>query len=281
LGYSVSMNVFLSWSGSKSKAIAEILQKYLPCIINQVKPWMSNHQIDAGAKWSAEIAKNLESSNVGICCITADNQGAPWILFEAGAISKLTTVGLAIVLRIDLKTSDVVGPLSQFHSISLEQEDIWKMITTINKAGPSVSEPTLRLTFDAFWKLINADIEEALSAHATKAPAKRPDNEMIEELLELARRQDVANQLLMSRTELIDLRLEQKEQRDAFGITSAGTLNTIYGQSLNNPFAKPFSALDALSSMSRLNPIYADRVPRREVAAAHQDIENDTDDKNE
>jgi hypothetical protein len=54
------MNVFLSWSGAKSKAVAEILKKYLPSMINQVEPWLSSQQIDAGARWSAEIAKNLE-----------------------------------------------------------------------------------------------------------------------------------------------------------------------------------------------------------------------------
>jgi hypothetical protein len=154
---------------------------------------------------------------------------------------------------------------------------------------PASAAATLRLTFDAFWKQINAEIEEA---HATKAPAKRPDSEVIEELSELARRQDIANQLLVSRTELIDLRLEQ--QRDASPITSAGAYNTLYGQPVRSLFVKPFSALEALSSLSRAILIFTEdgkmvlplsppnsNVPRTAAAAAHRDIEHDTDDKNE
>ena len=104
------MHVFLSWSGAKSKAVAEILKKYLPSMINEAEPWLSNQQIDPGSRWGPEIAKNLEIANIGISCITAENQNAPWILFEAGAITKSTTVGRAIVLRIDLKTTEVTGP---------------------------------------------------------------------------------------------------------------------------------------------------------------------------
>jgi hypothetical protein len=283
------MNVFLSWSGSKSEAIAEILKKYLPSIINQVKPWLSSRQIDAGARWSAEIAKSLEQSNVGILCVTADNQTAPWILFEAGAISKVTNVGLAIVVRIDLKASEVLPPLSQFQSISLEREDIWKMITTINNAGSTlVPETTLQTTFDALWSRISAEIEGALSAHATKAPARRADHEMIEELLELVRRQDVANQLLVSRTALIDLRLEQKEQRDALGITSASAYSGLYGQAASNSL-DAYSRLNMLSSLSPKNTIYTDdtnmtllsTAPLTTPIAAPRDVEHDTDHKDE
>jgi hypothetical protein len=278
------MNVFLSWSGSKSKAIAEILQKYLPSIINRVKPWLSAQHIDAGARWSAEIAKSLESSNIGILCVTADNQNAPWILFEAGAISKLTASGLAIVLRIDLKASEVVPPLGQFQSIGLERDEIWKMITTINKAGSSlISETTLRTTFDALWNQINAEIEEALNAHASKPPATRSDREMIEEVLALVRSQDAANQRLYLRLTKIDKRLEN-DQLDS--VLSAGAYNGLYGQPANNPLLKPFSALDLLRSVAKVNTIYAEvppaNVPRREAAAADQDIEHDNDDnKNE
>jgi hypothetical protein len=251
------MNVFLSWSGSKSEAIAEILKKYLPSIINQVKPWLSSQHIDAGSRWSAEIAKNLEQSNVGILCVTADNQTAPWILFEAGAISKLTTVGLAIVVRIDLKASEVLPPLSQFQSISLEREDIWKMITTINKAGSTlVPETILETTFDALWDRINSEMEGALSAHATKAPAKRSDKEMIEEVLELVRRQDVAFQLLDSRLEIIDLRLEHRETWKGLPITSASDYKNLYTLS-NMALSKPGSIADLIRPLANVNSIYS------------------------
>ena len=53
-----NMNVFLSWSGDASRALAEILHGLLPTALPLVKPWMSS-DIPKGARQDAEIAKNL------------------------------------------------------------------------------------------------------------------------------------------------------------------------------------------------------------------------------
>jgi hypothetical protein len=99
----------------------------------------------------------------------------------------------------------------------------------------------------------------------------------------LARSQDAANQRLYLRLTKSDKRLEN-DQLDS--VLSAGAYNGLYGQPANNPLLKPFSALDLLRSVAKVNTIYAEvppaNVPRREAAAADQDIEHDNDDnKNE
>jgi hypothetical protein len=276
------MKVFLSWSGPKSRAVTETLKKYLPSLINEAEPWLSTQEIEAGARWSAEIAKNLEISNIGICCLTAENQNAPWILFEAGAIAKLTTIGRAIVLRIDLRTTEITGPLSQFQSLSLDQEDIWKMVGTINKSGsPPVSESTLRTSFDALWPQIDAGFKEAVKIPSVKPTAERSSQELLEEILDLSRRQHNVSQDVTSRLALIDLRLEHAELSQ----TSPG-VSSLYGQASAQTILNRLpTSYDRLIALAGLNPIYRDPLPTDSRGAddaikpeGETELEDNTDD---
>ena len=198
------MHVFVSWSGTKSHEVAKVFQTYLPSIINEVVPWLSSKDIGTGASWSREIGSNLELSNIGIVCLTAENQHAPWINFEAGAIAKLTTVGKAMVLRIDLESTDVEGPLGQFQSVPLDKDGVWKLVSDINQASgkePVVSGDTLRRTFDALWPSMEMEFDRIRAQVASPAKARRTSESMLEELLELNRMQD-------SHLDLVSARLE-------------------------------------------------------------------------
>ncbi|ADW68995.1 toll/interleukin-1 receptor domain-containing protein [Granulicella tundricola] len=193
------MRVFLSWSGPKSRAVAELLKKYLPSLNNTVDPWLSSKEISTGARWSSEIAANLEAANIGVICVTAENQNEPWILFEAGAVSKLTTVGRAMVLRIGMKATDITGPLSQFQSVGTERDDIWKLVVDINgaAAGNAVPESTISLTFNAIWPTLQGELDQVTKQASADAP-ERSQDEIMQELLTLARRQEQSSQLLLN-----------------------------------------------------------------------------------
>ena len=82
------MKVFISWSGSQSKELAEAIREWIPNVIQAVSPYFTPSDIEKGTRWSNDIAKELESSSIGILCITRENIRAPWIMFEAGALSK-------------------------------------------------------------------------------------------------------------------------------------------------------------------------------------------------
>jgi hypothetical protein len=84
------MEIFLSWSGHRSKAVAEALRLWLPKVNPAFKPWLSTADIDKGARWASNVAERLEAARAGIVCLTPSNLHADWILWEAGALSKTT-----------------------------------------------------------------------------------------------------------------------------------------------------------------------------------------------
>ena len=105
--------VFISWSGELSHKLGDALRNWLPSALQFVKPYFTPEDIEKGAKWGAEIAKELETSNIGIVCLTRDNTEKPWILFEAGALSKSIEKNYVCTLLFDLDPADVIPFLIQ------------------------------------------------------------------------------------------------------------------------------------------------------------------------
>jgi len=82
------MKVFISWSGKDSSKFGEALRDWLPAVLQFVKPYFTPSDIEKGARWNSEIAKELESSKMGIICVTRENLHSDWVLFEAGALAR-------------------------------------------------------------------------------------------------------------------------------------------------------------------------------------------------
>ena len=64
------LDVFISWSGERSRVFAEALRNWIPKIMNAVEPWLSSSDIEKGARWGVDVATKLEASKVGIICLT-------------------------------------------------------------------------------------------------------------------------------------------------------------------------------------------------------------------
>ena len=155
------MKVFISWSGSTSKAIAEALHGWIPNVIQAVEPWVSSENIEKGARWSTDMAKQLEETKVGVICLTPDNIEAPWILFEAGALSKTLEQTYVCPYLFGVKPSNLKGPLVQFQTTNADETDTQKLVLTINKAleEQALSNKQLEESFKTWWPRLKEKLD--------------------------------------------------------------------------------------------------------------------------
>lgn len=230
------MKVFISWSGEKSKAVATKLHEWIPDIINYVEPWLSLEDIDAGARWNKEIAEELSETKFGILCLTKSNSEAPWLLFEAGALAKTIDDNTFVCpFLIDMEPSDIPkGPLTQFQWKRANEDGSIELIKTINKAlgDDKLSNARLERTFKKFWTDLN-DVLEDLPDEANIGEEKRPQEEMIEEILDAVRS--------MSR------RNTSQDIISSMIIGQQGTLLDSTGEGDNGTITLPLSFAEALA----------------------------------
>ena len=188
------MKVFISWSGTLSWKVAVVFRDWLPSVIQSLEPYVSSEDIDKGARWSTDIAKELEDSTFGILCVTKENLEAPWLSFEAGALSKTMEKALVTPFLFDIKRSEVKGPILQFQSTVFQKEDIKKMVQTLNKAcGDSgISEALLDKAFEVWYPTLERELTELKNQNLSvneddKTEEVSHASEILEEILDLSR----------------------------------------------------------------------------------------------
>ena len=123
------MEIFISWSGQRSKAVAELLKKWIKMVIQGTDPWISTQDLESGSLWLSEINQQLSTSATGIVCITQENKTAPWIHFEAGALAKGLTKARVCTFLIDLQSEDIANPLGQFNHTLPTRDSMWKLLS--------------------------------------------------------------------------------------------------------------------------------------------------------
>lgn len=194
------MKVFLSWSGETSHKVALIFRDWLPSVIQSVEPYVSSEDIDKGTRWSTDIAKELEESSYGILFVTSSNIEAPWLNFEAGALSKAFSKSNVSPFLFNVKRSEIKsGPLLQFQSTIYNKEDVYKLIHGINKATDrtSLSESRLKNIFEVWWAQLDSKLKtlnEEVASRSSSNEENFKNNgvlqaDILEEILELTRTQ--------------------------------------------------------------------------------------------
>jgi hypothetical protein len=181
--------VFISWSGEISREIAEELRNWIPSVLQFAKPYFTPNDIEKGSKWGAEISKKLSEANVGIVCLTKENYQKPWILFEAGALSKDLEHSKVCSILFGMENTDVTGPLTTFQTTEFRQEDFRKMMKSINESGgeSKLSDETFDRVFSMWWPELEQKVTQILEMDRDREQEVRTDRELLEEILLLSR----------------------------------------------------------------------------------------------
>jgi len=183
------MQIFISWSGEKSKQIGEAFRHWLPEVIQSVKPYFTPDDVAKGQRWAADIADSLHSSQFGLFCLTAENLTAPWLLFEAGAVSKDSREGKVCPLLFGVDPAQLAGPLLQFQATPYSRDEVLKFMKAVN-ADISVPLDEVKLTraFDRCWDELDQKIQTILATEVQgQSPPLRSLQDMVEETLSIVR----------------------------------------------------------------------------------------------
>ncbi len=203
------MKIFISWSGERSKYIAESIRLWIPKVIQAVKLWMSNEDIESGKRWSSEIMQELENSKFGIICITPENQLNPWLMFESGALSKTLDQTYVCPIIYDMMPSEISSPLSQFQARNVDKEGIFKLIKTINNAldKNSIKEEELEEIFNVWWPQLESKINNCPPYEGIKIKERTPDD-ILKELVDNTREQLRREELRLEKNKRLDEKID-------------------------------------------------------------------------
>jgi len=161
------LRVFLSWSLPRSGAVAQAFRDWLPSVLQNVRPYYTPDDIGKGSRWASEVRSELEESDFGLIFLTPENLSSPWILFEAGALSKLEKSKVAPIL-IDLEPTDVSGPIAQMQLTKFNKDECFKLVEALNRALDSRAlDPSVLINvFEKWWPELN---EKSTSRNTDRA----------------------------------------------------------------------------------------------------------------
>ncbi|NEB39921.1 TIR domain-containing protein [Streptomyces sp. SID14515] len=212
------MKVFLSWSGERSRKVAEALKDWIPDVIQEIDPWVSSQDIAKGGKGIEEITHELAATDFGIICVTPENEASRWINFEAGSLAKQFKIAHVAPFLINMKIADLTGPLSKFQAtVGESRDDVRKLIGDINRAsaGRMVAEDRLERAFTRSWPELEQALLDACRApllEGTQHSIERSDAEMLEEILLLVRKQEYRGTNLEGKTNQAEEKLSRSRR---------------------------------------------------------------------
>lgn len=184
------MKVFLSWSGARSREVATLLSDWLCCVIQAARPWISSRDIDRGSLWFGEINDQLKDTTVGIICITHENKGRPWILFEAGALAKGLSTSRVCTFLVDLEPKDIEDPLAQFNHTFPNKASVLSLVKTLNGTlgTGALDSRILEQVFATYWPQFEEGFKKVLKETEDTPPSKpRAKEDVLGEILENTR----------------------------------------------------------------------------------------------
>ena len=162
------INIFISYSGEKSRKMAEAFKKWLPSVHHVFQPFISHIDIMSSI-WIDDLRNALNTADAGILCVTMENMENPWLMFEAGALlMSKSNHSVVIPFLLEKEYTELKSPLNLFHTRHFEKGSIKGLLNNLvtvyqNKYGIS---PEMRSFFDEQFErlycLFEADLNRLL-----------------------------------------------------------------------------------------------------------------------
>jgi hypothetical protein len=225
------LKVFISWSGN-SRGVAQAINKALPSLFDKASPWISTDN-RSGSIWLPAIDAQLTDTDFGIVCVSKANQHAPWLNFEAGALSRRVDAKreLMPVLLIDFDSmNEVEGPVTGFQMQMATVDGFFAIMKDLNSCelGPNISEKILRSRVELAWLDIEKEVRKVRESQSSTQVVERTDSEKIDEVLDVVRGLSRAGSTRNWSTGTTEVRLDSEEKRlVAKAIGDAGKLNEL------------------------------------------------------
>ncbi len=105
-------------------------------------------------------------------------------------MSKVIDASRVVSLLLDLKVSDLTGPLTQFQAVSIEDRDgVFALLKALaEQTSPPIPERNLERLFHAFWPQLEEKVSQLKVAAASEPKQDaRSEREILEEILLLSR----------------------------------------------------------------------------------------------
>jgi hypothetical protein len=182
------VRVFISWSGTAERLVAEALRGAIETVsAGRARPFVSSQDIAKGKRGLAVIAETLEATDFGVVLVSKKNQHAPWLNFESGALARALKSPVATIL-LDLKPSDVTGPIAQFQATSFADDDDMRelLLQIVMAADENMPSKTVDHLFAAEWPDVKSSWKPT-KAGETAEPSRGVED-MLGELVTRLRR---------------------------------------------------------------------------------------------
>ncbi|WP_072807533.1 TIR domain-containing protein [Rhodococcoides yunnanense] len=180
--------VFISWSGELARAVAEVLQEWLPTLMDDVDPWVSSVSIQAGMHWLGQVNARLDTAVFGIVLVTLENKGKEWLNFEAGALGQRFVGierGRVVPITVDFTSAtELPTTLSQFQAVPMDRDGLWRAAKSLAESLGK-NESSVQRRFDGSWDDLKAKLDAALEVEPSAPP--RTIESKVDELLQSTR----------------------------------------------------------------------------------------------
>src|SRR5215831_17568310 len=142
------MRIFVSWSGTRSQAIATAMRNWLPKLIDGIKLFHSE-DIEKGSAWHPALVKALRDCRAGIFCITPESLTSHWMLFEAGALIQHGNQPTLLTYLYGI--NELTGPLSHFKTTRFDRKDSLRFVQRIAKLVGGGDANSVLTRFEETW----------------------------------------------------------------------------------------------------------------------------------